>query len=131
MPKIVIVDDDAAVVQAVSTRLTRAGFDVLSAEDPDAASKLVLRERPDAILVDIAPPTGAGMNFRQCLQLSDVEDDIPIICMSGHGGVSNRQEAFRHGAKGYVSSPYDPHELISTVTSVLSAKLSPTAAPAH
>ncbi|HUN81932.1 MAG TPA: response regulator [Phycisphaerae bacterium] len=122
MPKIVIVDDDAAARQAVTTRLTRAGFDVLSAEDPDAASKLVMRERPDAILVDISPPPAAGMNFRQCLQLSDVEDDIPIICMSGHGGISNRQEAFRHGAKGYVSSPYDPHELISTVTSVLSAK---------
>lgn len=129
MPKIVIVDDDAAIRQAVTTRLVRAGFDVLSAEDPDAASKLVIRERPDAILLDIQSPPAGGLNFRQCLRLSDVEDDIPIIFLSGHGVTSNRQEAFRQGATGYVSSPYDPNELISTVTSVLAAKPAAAVAP--
>ena len=129
MSKIMIIDDDVASREAMMTRLVRAGFDVLSADDPDAVMKLVIREQPDAILLDMEMPSFSGLDFHASLGLTGPERDIPVIYLNGQGTPSSRENAARQGGRAFIKERYDPNELIATVTDVLASSPRPYAHP--
>lgn len=120
-----IIDDDAALRRGMSVRLRAAGYTVLSAAHPDAALGLVLRERPDAILLDIEMPGFNGLDFHQCLRVTERAREIPVIYVSGRRTPSHVEDAFRQGARAFISKPYDPQELLAVVNGVLAAAARP------
>jgi len=120
-----IIDDDAALRNGLSIRLRSAGFKVLTAEHPDTVFNTVLRNQPDLVLLDIDMPHFSGLDFHECLRVTDRGRNIPIVYLSGMRSLSSRQDAFRQGARAFLTKPYDPHELLATVRGVLAASANP------
>lgn len=100
-----VLDDDAALRRSLLIRLRREGYDVLDAEHPESAIHTVLHERPDLILLDIEMQHYNGLGFQECLQFSERARGIPIIYISGAGSPPNRKDAFRMGARAFVTKP--------------------------
>ena len=76
---------------------------------------------PDLILLDIEMPNYNGLDFHECLRVTERGRNIPIIYLSGTGTPPNRRDAFRLGARAFVAKPYDVDELLATIRGVLEA----------
>ena len=128
MATIMIVDDDAGLLQSLTIRLRAAGFKVLAAAHPDAALSTILREQPDLLLLDINMPHFSGLDFHQCLRVTERGRDIPIIYLSGQRTPAHIEDAYRQGARAFIVKPYDAHELLATIKGILESRVAATPA---
>jgi DNA-binding response OmpR family regulator len=117
--KILVVDDDQTLTQALGIRLKAAGFEVVAVHCGETASRTAMRERPDLILLDIDMPHFSGLELHECLRNTDHGRDIPVIYLSGNDSEIHRAEAYRQGARAFVSKPYDPAKLIKAIRTAL------------
>lgn len=126
--KVLIVDDNAVLIRALSNVLEGAGFQILEAEDGAAAVSIVRRERPDLVLLDISfPPDvahGGGLawdGFQIMSWLSRMEEakGVPIIIISGSEAAKFKDRALKAGAVAYLQKPVEPEDVLATVRRVL------------
>lgn len=119
MTRILIVDDDRTMVLALSVRLRKTGLEVLTCHNAHEAPQIVLRERPDVILLDIDMPHFTGLEVHECLRLAERTRRIPVIYVSGSISPIDRQVALRQGAKAFLVKPFETETLLETIRSVL------------
>ena len=119
MSQVLVVDDDKSLTLALSVRLRRAGFNVLTANSADEASMVALREQPELIILDIDMPHFTGFEFHQCLEFGARVKGTPVVYLSGHDNETNRREACAQGARAFVAKPYDATELVEIVRAAL------------
>jgi DNA-binding response OmpR family regulator len=102
--KILMVDDEARFREATKKILNRKGFEVILANDGmEALEKLSMD--PDVIVLDIKMP---GMDGHETLkEIKSRQKDIPVIMLTGHGGLPSAEEAYISGAFDYLSKPCD------------------------
>lgn len=115
-PRILVVDDEERIRRLVRMYLERSGFDVVEAEDGNAAVELALSEPFSLIVLDLMLP---GMDGRDvCVQLRQ-SSDVPIVMLTAAGDEMNRIHGFELGADDYVVKPFSPRELIMRVKALL------------
>jgi len=115
--KILIVDDEASILDNLAPFLSRAGFIVEQAEDGIVALEKVESFAPDIVILDVIMPK---MDGRQVLrELRDNEQWVPVILLTQVGDATERAMALTEGADDYLNKPYDPHELVARVNSIL------------
>jgi len=126
--KILIVDDDAVILKAVSMKLSGAGYDVLLAEDGAAAVKAARQARPDVILLDITfpPDMGGGPAWDGFLILGwlrRVEEakTTPVIMISQDNGPEAQKRAADAGAVDFCPKPIEPQRLLRAIEQALCA----------
>lgn len=118
-PKILIADDDINLTTALAARLEACHYDVLTADDGFAALKLAMRERPDLIILDMWMPVGIGLSVAERLNENGLE--MPKIFLTGCRDTKVRAAA-RNVADAILEKPYDPEELMATVSRLLAAE---------
>lgn len=116
-PGILLVDDDAAITDALAAFLARSGFDVRVAEDGRAGLAEVERQLPDLIVCDVLMPHVDGREFVRRVRARQLW--LPIILLTQVGESWERSAALDEGADDYLNKPFDPHELISRIRAVL------------
>ena len=114
--KIMVVDDEAAVVELVAYNLKAAGFDVLKAYDGAEALAMVRRELPALIVLDLMLPGMDGLTL--CRELRK-ETDVPILILTARKEVADRVVALELGADDYLAKPFSPRELVARVKAIL------------
>ncbi len=107
MPKVLIADDSRFQVQLMATHLTPKGFTVVSAADALQTWMTALREKPDAILLDINMPGGTGIEVLKRLRMSAKTQHIPVIVVSGNSEATIEQAARELGACEFLHKPVD------------------------
>ena len=112
--RVLIVDDDAAVLQASSLLLGRAGFTVESAGSGERAMQLLQDRSYSAILSDINMEGMSGLDLLRAIRERDL--DTPVILFTGGPSLSTAIDAMAWGAHRYLLKPVMPEELIETVT---------------
>jgi DNA-binding response OmpR family regulator len=112
--KVLVVDDEQDVAQALKIRLKSSGYNVVLASDSIQAFTMANKERPDLIILDIMIPGGGGFVVAERLQQSQATHHIPIIFLTGIPG--GEEKAYKLGASGYVMKPYHPEELLENYT---------------
>ena len=120
MKKILVVDDQKDNVFVLEERLTREGFEVLSAYDGPTCLTLASEESPDLILLDVMMPGMSG--FEVCKKLSTNEETklIPVLLVTALTEAEDLKEGFQAGAFDYIKKPFNRIELIARIKSALS-----------
>ena len=116
---VLVVDDDRPMRALCRVSLEEAGLRVLEAAGGEEALELVRDERPDLILLDIMMPGISGWEVTSALLADRSTDQIPIIFISARRELADRVRAFGLGAQDYVTKPFDPTALATTVAKTL------------
>ncbi|MDA4895579.1 MULTISPECIES: response regulator transcription factor [Microbacterium] len=116
-PRILLVDDDAAITGALGPFLARSGFDVEVAADGAEGLAAVERRAPDLVVCDVLMPRVDGREFVRRVRGRSLW--LPIILLTQVGEASERSAALDEGADDYLNKPFDPRELVSRIRAVL------------
>lgn len=116
MAKILIVDDEAPIIEVLSYNLKRANHDVLVARDGEQALELARRETPDLLILDLMLPKLDGIEVCRALRH---ERDVPIIMLTARDEEIDRVVGLEMGADDYVVKPFSVRELLARVKNVL------------
>jgi DNA-binding NtrC family response regulator len=111
--RILVVDDEEPMRHMLELLLRRAGFEVLSASNGEAALELVSREPIDVVLSDVRMPGLDGLALAE--RLTADHPEITLVMMSAFGTVELALEAMRRGAYDYISKPFKQDEVILTL----------------
>jgi DNA-binding NarL/FixJ family response regulator len=116
---VLVVDNDPLFRAFIREQLERAGFEVVEAEDGDAALEVASQRSPELVLLDVCLPGASG--YEICRELRDrFGDSLGIIFVSGERVDSiDRVSGLLIGADDYVVKPFDPDELLARVRTVL------------
>lgn len=126
---ILVVDDDAKIVQLVRTYLEREGFSVITASDGPGALAAFRDRHPRLVVLDLMLP---GLDGRAITRIVREESDTPILMLSARGEAVDRVRGIDDGADDYVAKPFSPAELVSRVKAILRrTERAPEAAPAE
>ena len=105
--KILYVEDNDDNAYVVRNRLGRAGFTVLVAVDGEQGLAMALAERPDLVLMDLSLPVLDGWEATRRLKTTPETKDIPVIALSAHAMVGDREKALAAGCDDYDMKPID------------------------
>ena len=117
--KILIVDDDPDLRQALRLRLRANHYDTVNAVDGYSAIALAYKEHPDLIILDLGLPAGDGFVVLDRLQRDDKLSTIPVIVLTARDPQSNEMRALGAGAAAFFQKPADNAELLDVIRATL------------
>jgi DNA-binding response OmpR family regulator len=117
--KIVVIEDEADILEVIEYNLRREGFDVVSSESGEDGLEKVESAAPDLILLDLMLPEIDGIELCRRLKSDPLTAGIPIIMVTAKGEESDVVLGLGVGADDYVTKPFSPKELIARVKAVL------------
>jgi len=117
--RILIVDDEADIVESIKFSLELEGFECLEANDGEEALFKAKEERPDLILLDIMLPKINGYKVSRTLKFDDQYKDIPIIMLTARAQEKDIKIGETTGANEYITKPFDMEELLALITKYL------------
>lgn len=133
MTKVMVVEDDSALREIYSIRITAEGYNVVSAGDGEEALAMAVREKPDLILSDVMMPKISGFDMLDILRTTPETANIKVIMMTALSGDDQRQRGERLGADRYlVKSQVGIEDVVNAIHDILGDRQSatPVAAPA-
>jgi len=116
LAKILIVDDEAPIIEILSYNLKKAHYEVVIAQDGEEALEKARRELPDLIILDLLLPGLDGLDVCRILRS---ERQVPIIMLTALGTEIDRVVGLELGADDYVVKPFSVRELLARVKNVL------------
>ncbi|HET7893520.1 MAG TPA: response regulator [Candidatus Sulfotelmatobacter sp.] len=117
--KIMIVDDDPDLRQALRLRLRANHYDTVNAVDGYSAIAQAYKERPDLIILDLGLPAGDGFVVLDRLQKDDRLSTIPVIVLTARDPQSSERRALQAGASAFFQKPADNAELLDVIRATL------------
>lgn len=118
--KILIADDEREITEALSELMTRHGLTPLVASDGPSAIECIRKEHPDVFLVDFCMPGKNGLAILQ--EAKALDEDLPVILITGFAEVRGAVEAIRAGAHDYLAKPFEHLEVLRVVLRALSER---------
>jgi two-component system, OmpR family, response regulator MprA len=115
--RILIVDDDRALRDALRRSLVLGGYDTVPVESGEAALAEVARSEPDAVVLDIGLPDIDGVEV--CRRLRGAGNRVPVLMLTARDGVSDRIDGLDAGADDYLVKPFDVGELQARLRALL------------
>lgn len=119
MNKILVVEDEESLRELISFNLTKAGFDVVDAENANDALIFIEEITPDLVILDIMMPGLKGTQFLQILKRSPKYSSIPVIIISARSSESDIVDGLELGADDYITKPFSMKVLIAKVKILL------------
>jgi DNA-binding response OmpR family regulator len=116
MTRVLIVDDEPAIVRLVRDYLERAGFEVSTAANGEDALHLFAREHPDLVILDLSLPVIDGLDVARAMRRAG---DVPIIMLTARTEEADRVAGLELGADDYVTKPFSAREIVARVRAVL------------
>jgi DNA-binding response OmpR family regulator len=116
-PRVLVVDDEPALLQLVKTCLEKDGYRVLEASDGERGLQIALQEKPDLVILDFVMPKLTGLAV--CAELRRLHFSSPILMLTGKREVEHRITGLSSGADDYLPKPFDIRELLARVKALL------------
>ena len=118
-PKVLLVEDDANLVELVRYNLDAAGFDVVSTPDGEEALVLTGEEKPDLVILDWMIENLSGIEVCRRLRRASTTANLPIVMLTARAEEADRVRGLETGADDYLTKPFSPRELVARVRAVL------------
>jgi DNA-binding response OmpR family regulator len=118
-PLVLVADDDPDILNLVTLRLERDGYEVLFARDGEDALEQAFERLPDLALIDVSMPRLDGYEVTERLREHESTRTIPIILLTARVQETDVARGMRAGADDYVTKPFSAQELRSRVQAAL------------
>ena len=115
--RLLVVDDEATILELLSGSLRLAGFEVMTATSGAEAVRAAASGRPDLVLLDVMMPDGDGFDALRRMRSGGAE--VPVIFLTARDEVPDRVAGFAVGADDYVTKPFSLDELLGRIRAVL------------
>jgi len=115
--KILVVDDEEALVRLISYNLAKEGFTILTAEDGTQAWEMIKAEKPELVILDLMLPGKDGLEICRDMRRDNI--DTPIIMLTARDEEIDKVLGLELGADDYMTKPFSVRELIARVKAVL------------
>jgi FixJ family two-component response regulator/glycine cleavage system H lipoate-binding protein len=116
-PKLLVVDDEAAICEGCSRIFSRQGFAVEKCSDAARGLDLAIQQDFNAILLDMKMPGMDGLHFLELLRKE--KPSVPVVLMTGYPSIPNAASAIRLGVSDYVTKPFTAEEITQAVYRLL------------
>ena len=113
--KIMVIDDSKTIRRTAENLLTKAGCEVVTAEDGFEALSLVADHRPDLIFVDIMMPRLDGYQTCALIKNNSAYSDTPVVMLSSKDGLFDRAKGRLAGSDQYLTKPFSRDELLDAI----------------
>ena len=117
--KILVVEDEPDISKLVSYNLTQERFKVLTAEDGEQALKVIQREKPNLVVLDLMLPGLSGIEVCKILRDRPETAKLPILMLTAKAGETDRVVGLELGADDYLAKPFSPREMVARVRAIL------------
>ena len=117
--KIIVVEDEADILDVIEYNLTREGYKVLGFRDGEQGLEAIRGEEPQLVLLDLMLPGIDGIEICKKVKEDPVTRDVPVIMITAKTEESDVVLGLGVGADDYVSKPFSPKELVARVKAVL------------
>jgi DNA-binding response OmpR family regulator len=116
---ILVVDDDARVIELLEIAFGAHGWKVVRAGDGEQALKLIADHHPDLVVLDVRLPRRSGFEVCEALRRDPLTTDLPVIMVSAVGDTDARVQGLGRGADDYLAKPFSPKELVARIRRML------------
>ncbi|HRE49195.1 MAG TPA: response regulator transcription factor [Aggregatilineales bacterium] len=113
---ILVVDDEANIIELTTLYFTQAGYKVISARDGEVALERVKKDRPALVVLDLMLPKIDG--WQVCRRIR-AESDLPILMLTARDDDVDKIVGLELGADDYLTKPFNPRELVARVKAIL------------
>lgn len=117
--KILVVEDEPDIAKLVSYHLAQEHFKVLTAEDGEQALKVIQREKPHLVVLDLMLPGLSGTEVCKILRDRPETAQLPILMLTAKAGEADRIVGLELGADDYLAKPFSPREMVARVRAIL------------
>jgi phosphate regulon transcriptional regulator PhoB len=117
--KILVVEDEPDIRKLVQYNLAQERFKVLEAEDGEQALKILQRDRPNLLILDLMLPGLSGIELCRILRDRTETARLPILMLTAKAGETDRVLGLEMGADDYLTKPFSPRELVARVRAIL------------
>jgi DNA-binding response OmpR family regulator len=117
--KILVIEDEADILEVIAYNLRREGFVVLTSRDGDEGLELAYKEAPDLLVLDLMLPGLDGVEICRRLKQDPVTAGIAIVMVTAKGEESDIVLGLGVGADDYIAKPFSPKELVARIKAVL------------
>ncbi len=123
MSRILVVEDDPAILRGLADSLCRESYEVLTADDGESAWRMVEHNAPDLVILDLMLPKLSG--YEVCRKMRSKGINAPILMLTARGEEADRVLGLDLGADDYVGKPFSLRELLARVRALLRRSRSP------
>jgi len=117
--KILVVEDEPDIRKLINYNLTQDHYRVVEAENGDLALKLIQRDKPSLVILDLMMPGMSGLEVCRALRSHDETAKLPILMLTAKAGEADRVLGLELGADDYLAKPFSPRELVARVRAIL------------
>lgn len=122
MSRVLVIDDEADIVESLQVMLRKRGFEALCAADGASGLLLAQREKPDLILCDVMMPAMNGFEVCRQLKASSETNAIPVLLLTALNQMDDKIKGLDAGADDFITKPFNDSELRARVTAFLRSK---------
>jgi len=117
--KILVVEDEPDIRKLVQYNLVQERYKVLEAEDGEQAIKIIQRDKPHLVILDLMLPGLSGLEVCKQLRERPETAKLPILMLTAKAGEADRVVGLEMGADDYLAKPFSPRELVARVRAIL------------
>lgn len=117
--KLLLVDDEPGLREAVQAYLEDSGFEVNVAPNAQQGWQLLEKTLPDLVITDLMMPQVDGYQFLKQMRQDPRFKALPVVFLTARGMTSDRIQGYQAGCDAYISKPFDPDELVAIVQNLL------------
>jgi len=117
--KILVVEDEPDIRKLVHYNLTQDHYKVVEAENGGQALKMIQRDKPSLVILDLMMPGMSGLEVCRTLRGQDDTAKLPILMLTAKAGEADRVLGLELGADDYLAKPFSPRELVARVRAIL------------
>jgi DNA-binding response OmpR family regulator len=121
-PLVLVADDEPDILDLITFRLERAGYEVLRARDGEEALQLATERHPDLAVLDVTMPKLSGYDVTQQLRMEDSTREMLVILLTARVQDADVARGLESGADDYLKKPFSPQELHARVQAILARR---------
>ena len=127
--RILVIDDEAHIVQVLSLKLQNAGFEVLTATDGEEGFEIALKQQPALVITDFQMPYMTGLELCRALAAEPATARIPVIILTARGYALEPEDLVIGNIRDVLNKPFSPRAIVELINRILGVEVEQVARP--